>query len=62
MVPLQIPGGPELLIIALTFALYLAIPVLVARVVYSYMDGKNSYDERINALEAEVEELRRRVD
>lgn len=62
MVPLQIPGGPELFIIALTFALYLGVPVLIALVIYSYMDGKNSYDERIERLEAEVEELRHRVE
>ncbi|EJN60622.1 hypothetical protein [Halogranum rubrum] len=66
LLPLQIPGGPELLIILLTLlftaVLALALPAVIAYVVYRHLSRKNSYDERIHALETEVEELRRRVD
>ena len=58
MVPLQLPGLPELLIAVLALGLQLAIPALVALVVYQFMDGRNAYEERIAALEDEVARLR----
>jgi hypothetical protein len=64
--PLQLPGGPELLVIflilVLVVVLYLGLPVFLAYLVYRYMDRKNSYDEQIRELEREVEALRSRVD
>ncbi|AZH26878.1 hypothetical protein [Haloplanus aerogenes] len=58
MVPLQIPGLPELLILAFALLFQFAIPAFVALVVYQFMDGRNAYEERIAALEAEVDRLR----
>ncbi|WP_248895248.1 hypothetical protein [Haloplanus halobius] len=58
MVPLQIPGLPELLVIVFMFGLWLALPAFVALVVYQFMDGRNADEERIAALEAEIEDLR----
>jgi hypothetical protein len=58
MVPLQIPGLPELLIAILVLGIQLAIPAFVALVVYQFMDGRNAYEERIAALEDEVARLR----
>jgi hypothetical protein len=58
MVPLQIPGAPELLIAILALGIQLAIPAFVAFVVYQFMDGRNAYEERIAALEDEVARLR----
>jgi hypothetical protein len=62
MVPLQIPGLPELLIVVLVLLIQLAFPMFLALVVYQFMDGRNAYEERIAELEAEVETLRRRVE
>ena len=58
MVPLQIPGVPELLIAVLALGIQLAIPAFVALVVYQFMDGRNAYEERIDDLEDEVARLR----
>ncbi|MGM0590580.1 MAG: hypothetical protein ACQETI_02945 [Halobacteriota archaeon] len=57
MIPLQVPGGPELLIILLIFGLYLAVPILLIVVVYNFLDGKRGYEERIAALERRIDEL-----
>lgn len=62
MVPLQIPGLPELLILVFVFLFQLAIPAFVALVVYQFMDGRNAYEERIDALEAEVASLETELD
>jgi|GEM_PF-2188260 len=78
MVPLQIPGLPELLVIVVMFALWLALPAFVALVVYrlsrpsasgldpeavhQFMDGRNAYEERIDELEDEVARLREELD
>jgi len=58
MVPIQLPGLPELGIVVLGLVFQLSVPAFVALVVYQFMDGRNAYDERIAALEAEVERLR----
>jgi hypothetical protein len=58
MVPLQIPGLPELLIAVFAFGFWLVVPAFVALVVYQFMDGRNAYEERIAALEDEVAALR----
>jgi hypothetical protein len=58
MVPLQIPGLPELFIVVSMLGIWIVLPGFVALVVYQYMDGRNAYEERIEALEAEVATLR----
>jgi len=58
MVPLQIPGLPELLIVVFVFGFWLVVPAFVAFVVYQFMDGRNGYEERIAELEDEVAALR----
>jgi len=62
MVPLQVPGLPELVVLLAVFLLQLAIPAFVALVVYQFMDGRNAYQERIEELEAEVAALRDELD
>lgn len=57
MVPLFVPGGPELLIVLLVFGLYIAVPLLVVAGVYNYLDGKRGYEERISQLERRVDDL-----
>ena len=62
MVPLQIPGLPELLIVVFVFGFWFAVPAFVAFVVYQFMDGRNAYEERIDELEDEVARLREELD
>ncbi|WP_058365573.1 hypothetical protein [Haloparvum sedimenti] len=61
MVPAQIPGGPELLILAVVFLVLLAIPVaLIGVVVYfvrSKSGGSDPERRRIAELEERVETL-----
>jgi hypothetical protein len=59
--PLQLPGGPELLIIALIFLLPIAVLALIGVVlVRRLLDLPDP--SRVNALEREVEALRDRVE
>lgn len=57
MVPLFLPGLPELSIVVLMLGLYLVIPILLIVAVYNFLDGKRGYEERIDALERRVDEL-----
>jgi hypothetical protein len=44
MVPLQIPGPPELLVIVFALLFQFAIPAFVALVVYQFIDGLRGMD------------------
>ena len=54
---LQVPGGPELLLILLLAVFFLGIPLLLIVGVYEYLDRKRGYERRIAALERRVDEL-----
>lgn len=56
-IPMGIPGGPELLVVLLTFVLPLAI---LAYVFYSL--GTKASSERVAELERQVGRLDRRVE
>ncbi|RQG94033.1 preprotein translocase subunit TatA [Natrarchaeobius chitinivorans] len=54
--PLQVPGGPELVVILFIFLIPVAI---IAGIVYLLQRGSNTGDEqRIEELERQVEELK----
>ena len=57
-----VPGGPELVIIALVLVLLTVPAVVVAAVAVLFFRGRSERDERIAELEAEVERLRDRLD
>jgi sec-independent protein translocase protein TatA len=58
--PLQIPGGPELVVLILVLLFLFGIPlVLVALGVFGYLSGD---DERVAELEARVAELEAELD
>ncbi|MWV38378.1 hypothetical protein [Natrialba sp. INN-245] len=60
MVPLFIPGapgGPELLLILVMLVFYVAIPIVVIVAIFNFLDGKRGYEQRIEQLEAHVEQL-----
>ena len=63
---LQMPGGVEIVVIVLATIGGILFPAvvmaIVARIVYYYYDGKNSYEERIDELEREVAALRKQVE
>ncbi|MDG5758488.1 hypothetical protein QA600_03945 [Natronococcus sp. A-GB1] len=54
---LQVPGGPELLVVLLLTVFFLGIPLLLIIGVYEYLDRKRGYERRITALEQRVDEL-----
>lgn len=58
MVPLFLPGGPELIVILFMLAFYLGVPILVIVAIYNFLDGRRGYEKRITALEQAVEELK----
>lgn len=51
------PGGPELLVILVMLAFYLAIPILVIVAIFYFLDRRRGYDRRIAQLEQRIEEL-----
>jgi type IV secretory pathway VirB3-like protein len=63
LVPLQVPGGPELLIIFILF-LFLAVPALlvVAVIVYLLRRQPSGPDDRVADLEQRVDELETRLE
>lgn len=66
MFPLQVPGGPELLIVGLIFLIFLAIAVgITGVIVYFVRRGSNksvSEQQRIDELEQRVKELEEKLD
>ncbi|MFB6176402.1 MAG: hypothetical protein ABEI99_04535 [Halobaculum sp.] len=56
-----LPGGPELLVIALLLLLLLGVPILVFVVVYRLVARRTNYERRVSRLEREVAELREAV-
>ena len=62
---LQAAGTVDIVVIVLATIGGILFPAvvmaIVARIVYYYYDGKNSYEERIDELEREVAALRERV-
>jgi hypothetical protein len=61
LVPLQVPGGPELVIIALNLLLLVAIVGGALYVIDRFRSG-SSPDERFSRIEREVGGLEARVD
>ncbi|WP_331235284.1 hypothetical protein [Natronorarus salvus] len=57
MLPLFVPGFPELLIAFLKLGFYLVLPILLVVAAYDFLDGKRAYEERITALEQQIREL-----
>ncbi|WP_049984520.1 preprotein translocase subunit TatA [Halorubrum sp. BV1] len=61
-----VPGGPELLILLLVFALLFGVPLAViagvALILKLRSDGEEPDADRIAKLEAEVERLREKID
>ncbi|WP_071932614.1 hypothetical protein [Halodesulfurarchaeum formicicum] len=62
MLPLQVPGGMELLIILLLFVLPLVVIVGLLVILKRMLTGDNVDEERIDELEAELEDLERTVE
>ncbi|WP_070364292.1 hypothetical protein [Halodesulfurarchaeum formicicum] len=62
MLPLQVPGGMELLIILLLFVLPLVVIVGLLLILKRMLTGDNVDEERIDELEAELEDLERTVE
>ncbi|ELY59248.1 hypothetical protein C491_07901 [Natronococcus amylolyticus DSM 10524] len=54
---LQVPGGPELLVVLLLTVFFLGIPLLLIIGIHEYLDRKRGYERRIAALEQRVDEL-----
>ncbi|VTT87133.1 hypothetical protein DM2_3171 [Halorubrum sp. DM2] len=61
-----VPGGPELLILLVVFALLFGVPLVVIAGVVVFLklraDGEEVDTDRVAELEAEVERLREKVD
>ncbi|WP_436926836.1 hypothetical protein [Halosimplex amylolyticum] len=55
MIPLQIPGATELVVVLLVFAVFVGIVGGIAFLVRRF--GNSGKDERIDELEQQVEEL-----
>ncbi|MGM0371909.1 MAG: preprotein translocase subunit TatA [Halobacteriota archaeon] len=62
MLPLQVPGGMELLIILLLFVLPLVVIVGLLIILKRMLTGDNVDEERIDELESELEDLERTVE
>ncbi|WP_276257558.1 hypothetical protein [Haloglomus litoreum] len=65
LMPLQVPGGPELLIIALNLLFGIAILLAVIGGFYYFVDrtkSGGSMDERFDRVEREVGGVQARVD
>jgi sec-independent protein translocase protein TatA len=59
MVPLRIPGGPELLIVLVILLLFLAVP---AGILLLVLARRRSKGERVETLEQRVDELERELE
>ncbi|MDR5655849.1 hypothetical protein RH831_01450 [Halodesulfurarchaeum sp. HSR-GB] len=62
MLPLQVPGGMELLIVLLLFVLPLVVIVGLLIILKRMLTGDNVDEERIDELESELEDLERTVE
>lgn len=56
-----VPGLVEILVVTLIMLVFLAVPVLLILVLFSFL-RRSPKDERIQQLEREVAELRGRLD
>lgn len=61
MIPLQTPGGPELLVIALIFLIFAAIVVGIGYLLRRIAQPTAKKQERVDELERRVEELEAKV-
>ena len=59
---LQVPGGPELLVVLLVFVVLLGVPAALIVVAYLFVRRRSGTRQRLGELEAEVERLRERID
>jgi len=65
MVPLQLPGGPELLVIGMIFLLFVVLLVAVLGAVgYLFLRGRSDrgVEERLDRVEHDVERLAAQVE
>ncbi|MFW5939632.1 MAG: hypothetical protein ACOCSD_01820 [Halolamina sp.] len=60
--PLQMPGGPELLVILLVMALLVGVPVVLAGVIlFTRAVGGDGDDDEVAELKGRIEELEAQV-
>jgi hypothetical protein len=64
MLPLAVPGGPELILIALVLVLCVALAVVAVRIALLFIDYPESTEtrQRIALPEHEVAELEARIE